>query len=195
MHSRRFFTFLIGLWIGGTLFIQWVAGQNYTSVERVLTAQPQQMQQIIFTLTDAEKKNLFRYVASEMNRFYFSNWEWMQLAIGLALLVGIILAKEPKQYLVMGGFMLLAVLACHFLLTPQMIGVGRMLDFVPLDKSPAEHKRFESMGMLYMIIDILKTGVGVLMLVQLLRRTDREKRKRRSVKLDEMQYPNYGTDR
>ena len=175
--------------------MRWVAGQNYTSVERVLTSQPQQMQQIIFTLTDIEKKNLFRYVASEMNRFYFSNWEWIQLALGLALLVGIILSKEPKQYLVMGGFMLLAVLACHFLLTPQMIGVGRMLDFVPLDKSPAEHKRLESMGMLYLIIDILKTGVGVAMLVQLLRRTDREKRKRRSVKLDEIQYPNYGTDR
>ena len=191
MHHRRFFTFLVGLWLGGTLLIRWVEDQNFAMIGRVLTAQPQQMQQIIFTLTDIEKKNLFRYVASEMNRFYSGNWEWIQLGLGVILMVGIVLAKEPRQYLIMAACMTLAVLACHFLLTPQLIGIGRMIDFLPLDQSLDERKRFASLGIFYLIVDILKFGAGVAMLVQWLRRGPSEKRKRRSVKLDEIPYPNY----
>ena len=175
--------------------MQWTASQNHASVDRVLTSQPQQMQQIIFTLTDLEKKNLFRYVASETTRYNYNRWEWMQLAIGLALVAGIVMAQEPKQFLVISGLMILTVLTCHFLLTPQLTGLGRMLDFVPLDQALAERKRFDSLGLLYTIIDYVKMGVGFGMLVQLLRRTDREKRKRRSINLEEIEYPNYGNDR
>jgi hypothetical protein len=178
--------------MGGSLFMMWTARENVESVGRLLTAQPQKMQQIIFTLTDSEKRNLFLYAGSELNRFYSNNWEWVQLALGVVILAILVSARQSKELIIMASVMLVTVLACHFLLTPQLIGLGRMFDFGPADQFAAERRQHASIQNLYTAMDVVKLLLGIALTVQLLKRGSDEKRRRRSGKVDEIQYPNYG---
>ena len=192
MHTRRFVSFLVGMWLGGIILMMWIGSQNQDSVTRILMAQPQKMQQIIFTLTDSEKKSLFLYAANEMTRYYSNIWEWAQLALGATILGLLVVARQAKQFIVISSIMLLTVIACHFLLAPQLLGLGRTIDFGAPTQFAAERSQFNSMQMLYFAMDITRLLLAILLTFQLLRRGSDEKRRRRSPKTDEIQYPNYG---
>ncbi len=174
------------------MLMMWISSQNQDSVTRILMAQPQKMQQIIFTLTESEKKSLFLYSANEMTRYYSNIWEWAQLLLGGTILGLLVVARQAKQFIVISSIMLLTVIACHFLLAPQLLGLGRTIDFGALNQFAAERSQFNSMSMLYLAMDITRLVLAILLTFQLLRRGSDEKRRRRSPKSDEIQYPNYG---
>lgn len=192
MHTRRLISFLVGIWICGSLFMMWIVNQNTEGVSRLLVAQPQKMQQIIFTLTESEKRNLFLYAGNELTRYYANDWEWIQLFLGVAIVAILISARQSKQFIIVACLMVVCVLATHFLLTPQLIGLGRNLDFGPPDQFAAERRQHASIWNLYIGLDLVKLALGLGLTAQLLKRGPDEKRRRRSGKVDEIQYPNYG---
>ena len=82
MHFRRFACFLLGLWLGGGLFMDMVVTQNFRSVDRLLAKPaPLAAEQIAKLGPDAARVFL-RHQVSEQNRWYFENWEVMQIVLG-----------------------------------------------------------------------------------------------------------------
>lgn len=178
--------------MGGALLMMWLSSATLDSVGRLMIAQPQKMQQIIFTLTEPEKKSLFFYAANELNRYFINDWGIAQLVLGALILGMLALARQEKWQIVLSATMLLCALGSYFLLAPQLISLGRNLDFAPSDQLAPERRQYASIYLFYTILDVVKILVGFALTFLILKRGQDEKRRRRSSSSDEIQYPNYG---
>jgi len=129
MHRHRIAAFLLGCWILGSLFMIFVATQNFATVDRVLAAPPQEAAQVFQTLGPDNARLLLRYLAGEENRLFFTTWEFAQIALG-ALVTAILLLATTRRVLAgITGVTLIVVLFQRFRVTPEMIALGRMVDF------------------------------------------------------------------
>src|SRR5271169_5419274 len=129
MHRHRVAAFLAGCLILGSLFMIFVATENFGTVDRVLAAPPHEATQMFQTLGPDSARLLLRYLAGEENRLFFTSWELAEITLG-ALLTAIVLFMIHSRLLAgLTGAMLILVLFQHFRVTPQMIALGRLVDF------------------------------------------------------------------
>ena len=116
-----------------------------------------------------ESRSLLRYLASELNRLFFQLWNFAQFGIGgiaLWLVLGIPQASRV-QWLVTAMLVTVALLTVW--ITPQILEVGRSLDFVPRDPVPANMSTFGFLHAAYTTLEMLKFAVGVLGVVWIFR--------------------------
>jgi hypothetical protein len=161
MHFRRFSTFLLGAWLAGSLFMAMVATQNFRAVDRLLANPSPAAAQEIGRLGRESARALLRYQVSEQNRWYFQTWELMELALGLTLLLVLVFGSlETLFSLMLALAMLLIVVAQHFFLTPEIVALGRLIDFRPASQHVG---RFWVMHGAYSGLEVLKWLVALLL--------------------------------
>lgn len=128
MKIRYFACWLLGAWIAGSLFMILVATQNFWSVDRLLAA-PAGAGASIEQMGRKEARTFLRYQVSEQNRWYFETWETIQLALGALLLVVGLRVRKFCGIIATAMFALL--LLERFYLTPEIVRLGRLIDFTP----------------------------------------------------------------
>jgi hypothetical protein len=131
MHHFRIAAFLLGCWLLGSLFITFVATENFNIVDAVLSSPPPEASKMIQTLGDQNARQLLRYLAGEENRGFFQDWELAQLALGTALVGFLLFGIEKRLLAVLAGAMLILTLFQHFKITPELDWTGRSIDFAP----------------------------------------------------------------
>jgi hypothetical protein len=125
---------------------------------------PEAALQMFQSLGQGQARQLLRFQAAELNRFNFESWEIAQIPLGLALLATLALGRGTRLQLSLVGLMLLSVTASRFLLTPELIGIGRLLDFESANAAQLMlHRRFSAFHGMYMGLEVLKLGLGVLL--------------------------------
>jgi hypothetical protein len=166
MHWHRIAAFLLGCLILGSLFMIFVATQNFGTVDRVLAAPPREAAQMFQTLGPGNARLLLRYLAGEENRLFFLSWELAQ--IGLAALLTAILLLAISRRLLAGitGAMLIVALFQHFRVTPEMIALGRMIDFS--GAGSASYSQFWRLHGLYGVLEIVKLALLIVVAAILL---------------------------
>ena len=169
MHSRRLACFLLGAWLAGGVFLQWLSMENKRSVERLLD-HPNPAAILQFrSLGPAATRLVLRYQVAEQNRFYFESWEVLQVMLGSLFFFFLLFGtREDKFSLLMALLMLLAVLAQRFVITPELSAFGRVLDFAPTDASVAGRHRIMILESAYNAVELTKFGIGVLLGVRLI---------------------------
>ncbi len=169
MHFHRLAALLLGAWLGGSVFMDMVATQNFRSVDRLLTAPPMQVAERVQALGGHDAARVFlRYQVSEQNRWYFQVWERVQIALGAALLLVLAFGAGPKRLaLLIMVLMLAMVIVMHFFLTPEITRLGRTFDFAPA----ADRTRFWTLHGMYSAGELIKLGLGIVLAVRLLLRT------------------------
>src|SRR6266478_3881985 len=148
---------LLGAWIAGSLFMIIVATQNFRSVDRLLAAPGRAGAQVETMGHDAARAFL-RYQVSEQNRWYFETWEKVQLALGVALLAA--LWRQGKVLISLAALMFALLLAERFYMTPEIIRLGRLIDFVPPAVSSPERDTFWRFHGAYSAVELLKLALG-----------------------------------
>ena len=168
MPLRRLLCFLLGMWLAGGFFIAYVATQNFRGVDRLL-AQPNPAVAVeIKTLGPDAARALLRYQVSEQNRRYFETSEEAQLAVGLFFFLLVLFgSKESKFSLALALGMLLIVALQRFLLTPQIVSLGRQIDFIPPDVSSPSRSRFWVLHGAYTGVELLKWVLGLTLAAKL----------------------------
>jgi|SRR2546426_6292824 len=175
MHFRRLASLLVGAWLMGCLFMDLVATQNFRSVDRLLSTPSAQASEHIRAMGGHDAARAFlRYQVSEQNRWYFENWERIQIGLGLLLLLVLLFGSVPDRFAVwLTVLMLAAVLAMHFFLTPEITRLGRSIDFTPQGTPSSERARFWNFHGAYSGAELVKLGLGVALAARLLRRKKR----------------------
>jgi hypothetical protein len=164
MHSRRLACFFVGLWLGGSLLMVWMAGDSFRSVDRMLLLPDPAAAVQIKALGPGGARTLFRYQVSEQNRAAFETWERIQIALGLAFFLYLLLAtKEGKFPMILVLLMLAVVTVQRFVLTPELIGLGRNLDFAPATAALAERAKFRVAHIGYTGFEIAKWLIGLVL--------------------------------
>lgn len=161
MHPR-IAAFLLGCLLSGSLFLMFVATQNFRTVDRLLASPPPVAQQAVRALGQARSDTFLRYFAGTENQLFFNTWEVAELLLSSALAVVLFSAARRLLTGLAAGLVVLAALQ-HFLITPAMIALGRSLD---VQASPPD--QFWKLHALYGVIEVIKLLSLVIMGVLLL---------------------------
>jgi hypothetical protein len=154
--------FAMAVWLTGTVCVAVVATQNFFTIDRLLAARPNAgLTAAVDKLGDGATRDLLRYLSSELNRLYFQYWNLAQLAVGILalwLVVKLPGANKPKWGIVA---MLGIVLFLTALITPQIVSVGRSIDFVPRDPPPPALRTFGLLHAAYTVMDGIMLILGI----------------------------------
>ena len=132
MHTRRVASFLLGIWIGCSLFLGIIAFQNLRSPSLILSMPAEGASKILQPVPPEQARLLLRHLAAEQNRLYFYAWEWVEILLALLLGGCLLLATQRRILpLVLCGLMLAVVLVEHFAIMPELAYRGRATDFPP----------------------------------------------------------------
>ncbi len=167
------------------LFMGWVAIHNIGSVDPILKQSDRQLQREIKDIGYDRVKTLLRFEAAELNRYFFHKWQWVQLL--LAIIVTIVLldaTSANKLTMVLMAGILLMVLVQHFLIEPEMVELGRGLDFAAADQMLDERRAFRTYHTYYSSIEVIKIAMISLISVRMLLHGSSGKRRRRSGKVE-----------
>jgi len=132
MHSSRVGAFLLGAWMGCSLFLAVLAFQNARFPGRLASEPIPPAAEIINAAGPQQARLLLRHFAWEQNRFYFTNWEMFQMPF--AVMLGLFLYFTTDRRIlppILCGLMLALVMFEYFAITPELIYRGRDADFPP----------------------------------------------------------------
>jgi hypothetical protein len=168
--KQRWAMFAMGVWLAGNVMVAVVAMENFYTVDRLLagstnSAFASQAARVGLT----ETRDLLRYLSSELNRRYFQLWNTGQIALGLLVLW--LIWRAPSISLARWGALGMVGLVALMLvwLTPEIISVGRSLDFVPRDPPPPALRRFWILHGVYTFLEGCKLVVGIIVAVSIAR--------------------------
>jgi len=167
MHRNRIAAFLLGCLIMGSAFMIFVATENFGTVDRVLASPPQEAMQMFQTLGPQNARLLLRYLAGEENRLFFESWELAQIGLGALLTAILLLATKRRLLAGMTGSMVIVALFQHFRVTPEMIALGRLVDFGG-GAGSAAYSQFWRLHGLYGVLEVVKLGLLIVAAIILL---------------------------
>ena len=141
MHGRRFACFILGMWLGGCLLMDFVWSRNGKLVDTIIKdASPDARVELKALGPDA--RALLAYHAVEEVRWYRKNWDLLQIAAGIAFFLVLLFGSRDSGPALIG--MLIVVLLAgvqRFLITPESIMLGRLVDFLPAAQGIGERNR------------------------------------------------------
>jgi hypothetical protein len=192
MHARRLASFLLGLWLAGGLFMAWVATENFREVDRLLSGD-NPTATLRFKPLGSDARMLLRYHASEQNRWLFRSWETGQIVYGAAFFMLMLFGSRENKF-ILGGVLLLTllVLVQRLFLSPELIAVGRMIDFVPQAATSPDRSKFWIIHAAYTGVEMGKWVLILILTGQMVfsrKRSGRSRDSRR--KVDSVDKPNY----
>jgi len=146
-----------------------VATQNFRSVDRLLAKPAAPAAQQVGKLGPEAARALLRYQVSEQNRWYFETWGIIETAVGVLLLLVLIFGSTETNFtLLLALLMLVVVLLQRFVMTPEIVALGRIIDFVPAAQPSAERSRFWMLHTAFTSMEVLKWGMGYFLTAKLL---------------------------
>jgi len=174
MHFRRLACFLLGAWLAGGLFMAMVATQNFHSVDRLLAKPAPAAAEQLGKLRPEAARMLLRYQVGEQNRWYFETWGIAEVAIGAALLLILLFGSTENHFtLLLALLMLLIAVVQRSVLTPQIVALGRVIDFVPAGQPSADRSGFWMMHTAFSGMEVLKWALGFFLVARMLFRRKR----------------------
>ncbi len=175
--NHRMAAFLLGCWILGSLFMMFVATENFGTADRMLNSP--ENQKIIQPLGRDPARVLLRDMAGQENQLFFVSWEIAQLILGVALAVFLVAAGNRLLASLAGVLVILAAIQ-HFAVTPRMLSLVSQL------QAPAAADDFGKLHALYGMIEVGKLIIAILLAVVLL--PDWRARSQNAVPVDAVKY-------
>jgi len=182
MRHTRIAAFVLGAWLLGTLFMIFVATQNFETVDRVLKNPPPEAYRLILALGNDNARQFLRYTAGEENRFFFENWELAQIVLGVLLTGLLVFGVESRLLAGFSVAMLILTVFEHLKITPEMAWLGRSFDFLPWTAESLARDQFWKLHGVYSAIEIVKMLLAVVMAGFLFQMRQRRPRQRVQVK-------------
>ena len=173
--ARTFATICLTVWLTGTVCMAIVATQNFFTIDRLLEYKPNtEFVATIDKLGYEDTRELMRYLSSELNRLYFQYWNLAQIAIGILALWFVTKLPRPEYNAAKWGIVAMLGIALFLTaaITPQILTLGRALDFVPRDPPPPSLRTFGLLHAAFTVLDLVKLILGVLVTIWLQRSSD-----------------------
>jgi hypothetical protein len=166
--KQRWALVVMGAWLMGTVCTSVVATENFYTIDRLLAGSPNSsFTSAVHQLGQPQARDLLRYLSSELNRLYFRIWNVAQLALGVLVLW--LVAGSTREDAARARVATRAVIAMLAMtvamlvwLTPEIVSLGRRLDFVLRDPAPPGMQRFWVLHAAYTSLEMLKLIVGLL---------------------------------
>ena len=170
--TRPLLIALIGGWIVGSLVLGAVATRNFRMIDRLLSAPSPELSSAIAPVGQDQARVILRHVASELNRHFFKSWGFIQLALGVVLVVGALVLKPVDRAGAIGAMTIFTLVMALVILNWLLVPLGRGLDFVPRIPPPPTMARFSRLHLVYTFLDALKVVLCLWLLIRWSRRAN-----------------------
>lgn len=161
MRARALLILVLGLWLGGSLVVGAVTSYNFAGFADLFERNPALAAQAGFDPadTEAKKTSLLWVHASELNRVFFQAWNRTQLILGILALALSLLSRSGRLVPALLSLALLLVALVHFGIEPQVVELGRQLDFTPRTPPPPQVEPFQRLHGLYFSAELLRLAM------------------------------------
>jgi hypothetical protein len=152
-------TLALGAFWLGLLVASWFAAtSSFRTVDRVLgpSLRPEFATRLQ-GVPEAERRVVFRYLASEINRGMFRRFGFVEAAFALALAA--LAWPGGGKGRIFALAIVVVVLGQLVFLGPQILALGRSIDFVPRPLPPDVARTFGLLHGAYLVFDLLKAGL------------------------------------
>ncbi len=205
MRIKRVALLWLGAWLGASLFMGWISMTVADSANLVVKSRSTRAQKEVKDIGPQRTRALLQFHMAESMRNLSYDWEFFQLWIALVL-VALILFGTNADRVAMGLsiFMLVVVAIMHWIMAPQILELGRGIDFASAEDMIPERQAFWSYFKSYTYMEIAKITMGMLLAVKLLYRGRSKagstggkdgkrsrRRKRRIVKMDQVDHSDH----
>lgn len=165
MHTRRMAAFLLGVWIGCGVLMALLQSANQRMPAQLLLLPSDPVTQILKKLTPEDARLLLRYEAVEENRRYVQVWQEVELGLGLAVGLCLLLGTQKRVFpIVCCGLMLVFVVFQLFAITPEMTYRGREADFPPGNAAFGTQTRAWALDGVYIVTESAKLLLGLILI-------------------------------
>lgn len=176
IQFRRISILVLGAWLGASILADVSVTQNFQTIDRFLESPGDPAMSVqLNQVGRARERVILRRNAGEENNWIFLNWERIELVVGSGLFLLLFFGERPQKSLLAGAIGLVLIVGLeHFLLTPRITLMGRVVDNLPAN-SP-DVRTFWLLHGFYSGLDILKLVVGLAMAARLAirRKPDKE---------------------
>lgn len=170
MHSRRFACLLLGFWLAAGVSMAWLVLDRPASVERALRRPNPAVRLAIREIGPERARQLLEYQAAEQVRTGMEIWHTAGVLLGVFLFLFLLFATgEDKISLLLALLMLATAVAQRVLVTPELVSLGRSLDFVSSPPA-AELSHQGALGVVYASTELGNLALGALLAVRLILR-------------------------
>lgn len=167
--------FILGVWLGGSVIMGAVVAYNFSGIDDLFARNPRLQEHAGFSLDDvnAKKTSLLWVHSSELNRVFFEVWNRAQLVLGAMSVVLALWGKARRlpTALLVGATALVAFI--HWAFEPQIVELGRQLDFLPRDPPPTIVAEFQRYHGAYFLAESVRFGLvcgaTLMMLIEAMR--------------------------
>ncbi|MCB9897398.1 MAG: hypothetical protein H6825_05295 [Planctomycetes bacterium] len=167
LADGRLLLFALGVWCALSFAMGFVATGNFHVVEPAALRNSTEIYAAIPLEGDARRMAL-RYVASELNRFFFARYDLANVALAALCTWLVFLLPRRKSQIALVACLLVA-LASAFWLTPTIVELGRQIDFMPRDPKPPEVVRFYELHGVSISLGLLQLALALGVAIGLLR--------------------------
>src|SRR5262249_23255081 len=87
MHTRRLTTLLLGLWLGASILMDWIAMDSFSVVDDSFQSARDREPAMVKSIGVDPVKALLRYQTAELNRHHLYLWGYVQSVFGIVLVV------------------------------------------------------------------------------------------------------------
>ncbi len=164
MKTHPLLAFVLGLWIGGTVFLGSVVYYNFAGLDDIFERNPRLAAHAGFDPADieAKKTSLIWVHSAEQNRVIFHYWNRTQIVLAaLALILAIRWRARWLPTALLAIALGLAILL-HLGLEPQIVDLGRQLDFISRDPPPPMLEPFGQAHRNYFIAETARLAAVLL---------------------------------
>jgi len=168
---------VLGVWLGGSVILGAIVAYNFSGVDDLFARNPRLQERAGFAPddVDAKKSSLIWVHSSELNRVFFEAWNRAQLVLGgLAVLLAV-LGRTGRLSIVLLTTATALVGVIHLVLEPQIVELGRQLDFLPRDPAPPILEDFQRYHGIYFATESVRFGLvcvaALVLVVSAMRRT------------------------
>lgn len=161
MLSRRFATFLLGIWMGCCVLVDVLALEGQRIATRILDIPIIEAKAALTKAGDAPIGPLLHHLASEQVRATIENWEVAQLVVFVIMLVLLVFTEQRKILaVILATAMGLLTLIQHFAVTPDLNILSRSLDFLAESAAFTVRAQVWTLTQIYAVLETIKLLAG-----------------------------------
>lgn len=152
---------VLGIWLGGSVILGAIVAYNFSGIDDLFDRNLKLQEHAGFQPgdVDAKKSSLLWVHSSELNRVFFEVWNRAQLVLGgLAVLLAV-LGRAGRLSILLLTTAAALVGLIHMVLEPQIVELGRQLDFLPRDPPPPMLEEFQRYHGIYFATESLRFGL------------------------------------
>ena len=165
---------LLGMWLAGSLLMTWITLDSFDAAPRLLATHSPEFASRMKSLGRDETRMLLEYPVRQQVGWWLEKWGSFEIALGAFFFIYLLLGtREGKITLAVSLAPLAVAIFQRSLMTPQLLFLGGMLDFVPPNMLVAERGQLGAVRVGFMLVEGLELASGAVLAALLIGRQHR----------------------